>query len=312
MAGFVLRVKTKSGQKVVNGLVPQDKVSELKSKLAEITGIAVDALHVLGGFPPKAINLNDESTTIEKSGIVSGDTLIVEEKPAQFNGERNSDEIGRSHIVNDESFVNTPGVLMKKDVPADNSCLFTSVGYVLNGKVDPSCASFMREIIANAVAADPEEYSEAFLGRPNLEYCKWILKPDSWGGAIELSILSKFYGLEIAVIDSINAIINRFGEDQHYAQRVFLIFDGIHYDPLYLEPLDLQGGSIQTIFPTEDKRILLEAAELAREAKSSRQFTDVQKFTLICNDCKVKLNGQTAAQQHAIETGHMNFGEVAA
>lgn len=97
----------------------------------------------------------------------------------------------------------------------------------------------MREIIANAVASDPVEYSEAFLGRPNHEYCTWILKPESWGGAIELSILSKFYGLEIAVIDSINAIINRFGEDQHYAQRVFLIFDGIHYDPLYLEPLDV-------------------------------------------------------------------------
>lgn len=111
--------------------------------------------------------------------------------------------------------------------------------YIFSGKVDTSCASFMREIIANSVAADPEEYSEAFLGRPNSEYCKWILKSDSWGGAIELSILSKFYGLEIAVIDSINAIINRFGEDQHYAQRVFLIFDGIHYDPLYLEPLDV-------------------------------------------------------------------------
>lgn len=108
------------------------------------------------------------------------------------------------------------------------------------GKVDTSCATFMREIIANAVAADTEEYSDAFLGRPNTEYCKWILRSDSWGGAIELSILSKFYGLEIAVIDSINAIINRFGEDQHYAQRVFLIFDGIHYDPLYLESLDVK------------------------------------------------------------------------
>ncbi|XP_034192500.2 yod1 deubiquitinase isoform X2 [Osmia lignaria lignaria] len=310
MAGFVLRVKTKSGQKVVNGLIPQDKVSELKSKLAELTGIPVDSLHVLGGFPPKAINLNDEANTIEESGIVSGDTLIVEEKPPLYNGKRKSEEIGRSHIIDDESFINTPGVLMKKVVPADNSCLFTSVGYVLNGKVDPSCASFMREIIANAVAADPEEYSEAFLGRPNSEYCKWISKPESWGGAIELSILSKFYGLEIAVIDSINAIINRFGEDQHYAQRVFLIFDGIHYDPLYLEPLD--GGSIQTIFPTEDERMLLEAAELAREVKSSRQFTDIQKFTLMCNDCKIKLNGQMEAQQHAKETGHMNFGEVAA
>lgn len=97
----------------------------------------------------------------------------------------------------------------------------------------------MREIIAHAVASDQDEYSEAILGRPNSEYCDWILRSDSWGGAIELSILSKFYGMEIAVVDSINAIINRFGEDQHYAHRVFLLFNGIHYDPLYLEPLDV-------------------------------------------------------------------------
>lgn len=73
-----------------------------------------------------------------------------------------------------------------------------------------------------------------------------------------------------------------------------------------------QGGSIQTIFPTEDERMLLEAAQLAREARSSRQFTDVQKFTLMCIDCKIRLNGQAAAQQHAKDTGHTNFGEVAA
>lgn len=262
MAEYVLRVKTKSGQKVVNGLLPQDKLGKLRSKLVEITGIPAEALHVLGGFPPRPINLNDETNSLEVSGIISGDTLIVEEKSPLYNGKQKSEEIGRTHIIDEKNFTNTPGVLMKKVVPADNSCLFTSVGYVLNGiyyklykyihirncnifisifsgKVDPSCSNFMREIIANAVASDPEEYSEAFLGQPNPEYCKWILKPESWGGAIELSILSKFYGLEIAVIDSINAIINRFGEDQHYPQRVFLIFDGIHYDPLYLEPLDV-------------------------------------------------------------------------
>lgn len=97
----------------------------------------------------------------------------------------------------------------------------------------------MREIIANAVSRSPDEYCEAILGKPNHEYCEWILKPNSWGGAIELSILSQYYGMEIAVVDSSNGIINRFGEDQHYATRVFLIFDGIHYDPLYLEPLDV-------------------------------------------------------------------------
>jgi len=58
--------------------------------------------------------------------------------------------------------------------------------------------------------------------------------------------------------------------------------------------------------------VLLEAAQLAKEARSSRQFTDVQKFTLICTDCKIMLNGQAAAQQHAKDTGHKNFGEVAA
>ncbi|KAG7211806.1 hypothetical protein KM043_011037 [Ampulex compressa] len=310
MAGFVLRVKTKSGQKVVNGLIPQDKVSALKWKLADLTGISISALHVLSGYPPKIIDLSDEAATIEESGIISGDTLIVEEKDVFCNGEQRLEDIGRHHIVSSETLADTPGVLMKKIVPADNSCLFTSVGYVLNGKVDPSCASFMRKIIATAVAADPEEYSDAFLGRPNAEYCDWILKPESWGGAIELSILSKYYGLEIAVIDSINAIINRFGEDQRYAQRVFLLFDGIHYDPLYREPLD--GGNIQTIFPTQDETILMEAAELAREVKSSRQFTDVQKFTLICNDCKIRLNGPIEAQNHAKATGHKSFGEIAA
>lgn len=55
-----------------------------------------------------------------------------------FNGgEQRFDDYSRSHIVDQESFVDTPGVLMKKVVPADNSCLFTSVGYVLNGKRAP-------------------------------------------------------------------------------------------------------------------------------------------------------------------------------
>lgn len=33
--------------------------------------------------------------------------------------------------------------------------------------------------------SDPETYSEVMLGRPNDEYCRWILKPESWGGATE-------------------------------------------------------------------------------------------------------------------------------
>lgn len=134
MGEFVLRVKTKTGQKVVNELVPQDKVSRLKSKLSELTGIPVGALEVLTytnvKLAPTAIDFKNESATIEECGIVSGDTLIVVEKRNEV---QKSEEIGRPHIVNEETFTDTPGILMKKVVPADNSCLFTSIGYVLNG-----------------------------------------------------------------------------------------------------------------------------------------------------------------------------------
>ena len=51
-----------------------------------------------------------------------------------------------------------------------------------------------RRVLAAAVSADPETYSEAFLGRPNAEYCRWILDRNHWGGAIELSILSRYVG----------------------------------------------------------------------------------------------------------------------
>lgn len=93
----------------------------------------------------------------------------------------------------------------------------------------------MRELVANVIASQPEEYNDAILGKPNEEYCKWILKANSWGGAIELAVLSNHYGFEIAVCNSTTGKINIFGEDKQYDQRVFLLFDGIHYDPLYMD-----------------------------------------------------------------------------
>ena len=266
MAGFVLRVKTKSGQKVVNGLTPNSKVSELKSQLSTITGVPADKLQVLSGFPPKALDLSKDDQSLDDAGITSGDTFIVEEKTQVTNIQvKNEMDLPRSHIHNSDVFSHIPGILMKKIVPADNSCLFTSIGYVVNGtiypelsillstihcifesefifvtgKIDPSRATCMRKIIANVIASDQDEYSESILERPNSAYCDWILKPDSWGGAIELKILSQYFGVEIDVVDCVNAIINRFGEDRGYASRVFIMFDGIHYDPLYLEPVNV-------------------------------------------------------------------------
>ena len=60
----------------------------------------------------------------------------------------------------------------------------------------------------------------------------------------------------------------------------------------------------------EDVHILNQAAELANEAKSVREFTDVKNFTLLCGDCNIQLTGNESAQKHAKDTGHVNFREL--
>ena len=299
-----LRCQSKKGQQVIQDLAETSTVGCLKDKIAALTTIPRECLTVKQGYPPKVLDLSDESRTLSALCLRSGDTLIVEENAALRKQQQQQTD---SVLVDQISMAS--GILMRKVVPADNSCLFTSVDCVMHdGKVDLTSAEHMRQLIANVVKSDPKQFDNAILGKSNKSYCEWIMKKDSWGGAIEVSILSKHYGVEIAVVDTQSGRIDRFGEDQHYARRVLVIYDGVHYDPLIMEPL-VAGGEIQTIFPTSDGAVLAQAMDIANEAKQSRQFTDVGSFTLRCLICQKSLRGQSEAQSHAKETGHINFGE---
>lgn len=238
MAVLALRIKTKAGLQLINTLTCDSTIKDLKTELCNVTKIPENRLYVLNGFPPKPFDISQDEMLLSQSGLKSGDTLILEEKTVPAAAVPQEVNEGRHHVTENCDF---PGILMKHIVPADNSCLFSSIYFVLNGKIDDTgtIAPFLRQVIAETVARDPEKFCEAVLGKPNAEYCKWIQDDKSWGGAIEVSILSDYYGIEIAVVDTINAIINRFGEDQNFSHRVFLLFDGIHYDPLYLEPLEV-------------------------------------------------------------------------
>lgn len=253
MVGYSLKIKTKSGQKVVNNITNDTTIKELKSILANVSNIPINKLHVLSGFPPKSLDITRDDVNLSNSGILSGDTLILEEKeivePVKHINEVNAvNELPQRHHVEDP--FECPGILMKQIVPADNSCLFTSINFVLSGKIDEnsSAAPMMRQMVAETIRTEKNLYDEAILGKPVEEYCAWIQDDNSWGGAIELSILANYYGVEIAVVDTINAIINRFGEDQQFPHRVFLLFDGIHYDPIYMEPLQVSFQSSSYFF----------------------------------------------------------------
>ncbi|KOB76661.1 Cysteine-type peptidase [Operophtera brumata] len=232
MAALAFKVKSKNGQQVLKDLTSESTVGELKLFLASISDVSVERVCVLCGYPPKPIDVSDDYKTLTQIGLKSGETLIVEEKAGPSPGEGSKAETsvpmikGPSRPVENgtsHETIGRPGILMKKVVPSDNSCLFTSIVH-----------SLMRQIIAMEVGNDLDTYTEAFLGRPNAEYCAWIMQPSSWGGAIEL----------------------------------------------------------------------------AHEAKSSRQFTDLNKFTLKCQVCDTLLTGQAEAQRHAKETSHTSFGEV--
>ncbi|XP_057376067.1 ubiquitin thioesterase OTU1-like [Daphnia carinata] len=301
-----LRVKHKGGQSVISTLTLTSRVDQLLDELSKSTQIPVHLVKILRGFPPIALDISDKSVSLGDCGLQERDTLLVEELPVVQSSEclPSAHSEGGAELLKDAP----TGILMRKVVPSDNSCLFTSIGFCLSGKPDPTSSSFMRELVASTVVSQTEQYNEALLGKPNKEYKKWILQDDSWRGAIELAILSSYFGLEIDVVNTQHSLINKFGEDQNYGQRILLIYDGIHYDPLYLEPFD--GSSNKTLFPTTDTSVLQQAEELAAEARASHQFTDVNHFTLKCMVCHCFLTGQTQAQQHAKETGHTNFGEV--
>lgn len=298
-----LRCKAKNGTHLMQGLTHQSCVQELKAKVEELTGIPCSMQKIMVGYPPSSLDLRNGHAHLKDYPIKSGDTLIVEE------------EKNKPKVTNPKTPLKTPlldhtPALKRRAVPADNSCLFTSVNYVVEGGVyNAACAADMRQLIGHIVASDPAAYSEAVLGKSNEDYCAWIRRSDTWGGAIELSILSKFYQCEICVVDTQTVRVDRFGEDAGYGKRVLLIYDGIHYDPLQM----LVPGTDcppQTIFSTSDDVILAQALELADEARRKRQYTDVNRFTLRCMTCQTGLVGQKEAREHAKETGHTNFGEV--
>lgn len=138
------------------------------------------------------------------------ETLIVDEKPLS---QEQKEAIEREKRLKEDEILAmqlaesgeasggniSNGILLKQVVAADNSCLFTSIGFLLSGKVDTSVGSYMREIIAQTVHNEKEIYNDGILGRPNADYVAWIMQESSWGGAIEVSILSAHYGIEYVV-----------------------------------------------------------------------------------------------------------------
>ncbi|CAO3574679.1 unnamed protein product [Mortierella alpina] len=117
------------------------------------------------------------------------------------------------------------GLLVVREVADDNSCLFNAIAYTLEPSMKSNIQG-LRQIVAQVIQANPDAYPDVVLGRPRQEYCEWIKRENSWGGAIELAIFSEHFKIEIDSIDVSTNRVDRFGEGQ-YSQRALVMYSGI-------------------------------------------------------------------------------------
>ncbi len=161
--------------------------------------------------------------------------------------------------------------------------------------------------------SDPIEWNEVVLGKDPAAYAAWITDRRRWGGAIELSILSRRLGVEIAAFDVQTKRVDVYGQGEGYSKRVLTIYNGLHYDALAVAAAPGAPESRDVVaVPSAGARteeVMAGAARLVARAHAARQFTDTANFTLRCGTCKVGLQGEKEAVEHATATGHTNFTE---
>ncbi|KUJ14720.1 zinc finger protein [Mollisia scopiformis] len=204
--------------------------------------------------------------------------------------------------------------LVLRVMPDDNSCLFRAFGAaVLPG--DDLTMTELRSLVAAAIQADPETYSQVVLEQKPDDYCRWIQTPDAWGGFIELGILAKHFDIEICSIDVQTLRVDKFNSDR--PTRCILVYSGIHYDTIVQSPSEPPHLTSTNppefdvrVFDNADDYILQKALELCKKLQAKHYFTDTGGMAIKCNICGVVVYGEGQAAGHAGQTGHYDMAEV--
>ncbi|AGO11502.1 AaceriABR233Wp [[Ashbya] aceris (nom. inval.)] len=293
-------------------------LNELLTVVKEAYGGEVSLKSMRFGYPPQQVELSgrDGGEGLRELGVSGGERIV-------FACEGGGGEAGAREsrippnldgaLSPPNRITMQPGMTLEiHEVPDDNSCLFHAISYALYKDTDTATSQQLREVVAREVEADPVAYSDSIVGRPNREYAAWIRKRDSWGGAIEIAILSKYLTTAMFVLDIDAGRYEKFNEDK-YNEFIILVFSGIHYDTLQLS---LAGAAVpQTVFDSSEPDsdvLLVRAAEVAAKMKKAGLSFNTYHERIRCNQCGTVLLGDREVSQHAKQTGHIDFGQVSA
>lgn len=191
-----------------------ETIFSLKSKIVSELNESVteNDLTLRYGFPPKIIEgpEHDEKLLSEMK-ITNNEVIRIEVSKnsiyADIKETHHNEKTEKSVI---EPIDLSKYSVVRKVIPADNSCLFNAINYAMNKNINEP--EIMRELISIEIQANPDVYTSVVLEKNPNDYCEWIMLPTTWGGGIELSILSKCFQIRIGVVDIINLTIEYFGE----------------------------------------------------------------------------------------------------
>ncbi|KAK5709747.1 ubiquitin-specific protease otu1 [Elasticomyces elasticus] len=206
------------------------------------------------------------------------------------------------------------GVMVLRVMPDDNSCMFRALSSAVLGSALDGMTE-LRSVVAQTIQANPELYTEGMLEKPPSDYCQWIQREDSWGGGIELSILSQHFDIEICSLNVQDLRVDRFNEGRR--TRCIVVYSGIHYDVCAVSPFAGADGEFDRkvfdVVRSEGKEMdggaLKAARELCKVLQGRHYFTDTHGFEISCGECGQKGKGQMWAVEHARGTGHSSFKE---
>ncbi len=197
---------------------------------------------------------------------------------------------------------------IRREVDADNSCLFSSVAYLLDREnFNEESSLKFRQIIIDYLLAN--EFDSNLLDEPKEKYIEFIQNPKNWGGALEVKMFSEIFQKQIVCIDVKTNRADIYGEDKNYYQRIYLLYNGIHYDPLVMN-FDMGADPLTdiTIFDSDDIATFELMKCLLLEYKHQGDF--VEFYSMECKVCTEKFKNENDAYDHSINYEHWDFKQI--
>eukprot|EP00382_Lankesteria_abbotti_P001713 CAMPEP_0113849072 /NCGR_PEP_ID=MMETSP0372-20130328/2880_1 /TAXON_ID=340204 /ORGANISM="Lankesteria abbotti" /LENGTH=387 /DNA_ID=CAMNT_0000818727 /DNA_START=145 /DNA_END=1308 /DNA_ORIENTATION=+ /assembly_acc=CAM_ASM_000359 len=201
------------------------------------------------------------------------------------------------------------GNVFRHEVNSDNSCLFACLNILVCN--DQWSTADMRNIVAEHIKIDPD-FSDVLLERSREDYVDWIRCSSSWGGYIELIILSRVLNVNIACYDIQTMRLDQYGEDCD--RRVYLLYDGIHYDCVMGERITASSPKTScqplTVFFPWDEQTQANVQILVSSLHQKRRFAKLSNMQLECQTCHQVFPSKREAEHHATSTNHAHFAQL--